>query len=1036
MNTFFTTIIRYSMQHKVTVLVCTALVVILGVWSLTTMKIDVLPDVNKPTVAIFAESDGLASEEIERLIVNPIELAVAGVPGAERIRSTSSFGIGIVNVEFKWGSDIYRNRQLIQEQLVQANLPSNVRPVLGPTTSVMGEIVWVGITSTDSAVTPMQLRTIADWTVRPALLRIPGITQVLVMGGDVKEWQININAQALQRYGLKLEDVEMNVRGALRNRGAGILNQSGMEYPIRIIVAPAKPSDLEAIAVGLAGDKVVRLGDVARVEEQPSILRGTAAVDGKPGVILRIVRQGETETIKVTKAIDEQLAALQKSLPKGVEIKNDLLRQEWFIHDGLKNVMDALRDGTILLIIILFLFLMNVRITLITLITIPLSIFVTAIVFRSMGFSINVMTLGGLAVAIGELVDDAIVGIENVYRRLRERNASTTDVLHADTVITDASCEVRNSIVYATLLVVIAFVPVFFIPGMEGRLLTPLSAAYIVSLIASMAVSLTVTPVLCSYFLSRVSVAAHKETKFVSWLKRTLSPLVEWSIDHPRILIGIVIATLVVSAGLYVITGKEGIPPFNENSATIMVILPVGTSLDETNKTVTAIENDMKKLPGVGRISHTSGRSSADSHGGGSNSSEMQIVFDKEKSGGKETMFKRFQEVLDHYKGAEYSLGQPITHRLEELLSGVRAPIVIKVFGDNTNDLKAVADMVRVELSKQPGVKNARVQKDVTVPEFRIYPLTDRLAQSGISSARVADELEMGLMGEPIQTVPVENQRINVVMRYDLASRGNAQALSDLSLPFGAGGESLGSVADVRIEGGRNRYSHEGGRRVLIVSANYQGKNIVGAVENVKKALDAKEKPIGTLISYEGTYKSQKENSLRLAIFFMVGIVLIFLILFQAFRSIPIVFQIMLSIPTVFIGGLVGIALTGNIMSLAHMVGFISLTGIVSRNGIMLISRALTLIRQGAPFTKETVIQATLDRVTPVLMTSSVTALALVPLLLARNEPGKELLNPLAVVIFGGLLSSTIISLFLTPSIFYRFGKKSALKSGQDITGF
>ncbi len=1036
MNTFFTTIIRYSMQHKVTVLVCTALVVILGVWSLTTMKIDVLPDVNKPTVAIFAESDGLASEEIERLIVNPIELAVAGVPGAERIRSTSSFGIGIVNVEFKWGSDIYRNRQLIQEQLVQANLPSNVRPVLGPTTSVMGEIVWVGITSTDSAVTPMQLRTIADWTVRPALLRIPGITQVLVMGGDVKEWQININAQALQRYGLKLEDVEMNVRGALRNRGAGILNQSGMEYPIRIIVAPAKPSDLEAIAVGLAGDKVVRLGDVARVEEQPSILRGTAAVDGKPGVILRIVRQGESETIKVTKAIDEQLAALQKSLPKGVEIKNDLLRQEWFIHDGLKNVMDALRDGAILLIIVLFLFLMNVRITLITLITIPLSIFVTAIVFRSMGFSINVMTLGGLAVAIGELVDDAIVGIENVYRRLRERTASSGDAPHSDTVITDASCEVRNSIVYATVLVVIAFVPVFFIPGMEGRLLTPLSAAYIVSLIASMAVSLTVTPVLCSYFLSRVSHAVHKETKFVAWLKRTLSPLIGWSIDHPRALIGIVIATLLVSAGLYASTGKEGIPPFNENSATIMVILPVGTSLDETNKTVTAIENDMKKIPGVGRISHTSGRSSADSHGGGSNSSEMQIVFDEEKSGGRETMFKRFQEVLDRYKGAEYSLGQPITHRLEELLSGVRAPIVIKVFGDNTNDLKMVADMVRAELSNQPGVKNARVQKDVTVPEFRIYPLTDRLAQSGISSARVADELEMGLMGEPIQTVPVENQRINVVMRYDLASRGNAQALSDLSLPFGAGGESLGSVADVRIEGGRNRYSHEGGRRVLIVSANYQGKNIVGAVENVKKALDAKEKPIGTLISYEGTYKSQKENSLRLAIFFMVGIVLIFLILFQAFRSIPIVFQIMLSIPTVFIGGLAGITLTGNIMSLAHMVGFISLTGIVSRNGIMLISRALTLIRLGSPFTKETIIQATLDRVTPMLMTSSVTALALVPLLLARDEPGKELLNPLAVVIFGGLLSSTIISLFLTPSIFYRFGKKSAQKSGKDISGF
>ncbi len=1024
------------MHHKVTVLMITGAVVVAGIWSLATMKIDVLPDVNKPTVAIFAESDGLASEEIERLVVNPIELIVAGVPGAERIRSTSSFGIGIVNVEFQWGSDVYRNRQVIQERLAQANLSEGVKPILGPTTSVMGEIVWAGITSTDETVTPMELRTLADWTVSPALLKIPGIAQVLVMGGDVKEWQININAQSLKRYGLQLEDVEMNVKGALRNRGAGILNQSGMEYPIRIIVAPAKPGDLEALAVGSNNGVIVRLGDVARVEEQPSILRGTAAVDGAPGVILRIVRQPEAETLKVTKAIDETLAALQKSFPKGVEIKNDLLRQEWFIHDGLKNVMDALRDGTILLILILFLFLMNVRITLITLITIPLSIFVTAIVFKTMGFSINVMTLGGLAVAIGELVDDAIVGIENVYRRLRERTSAIGDTPASDEIITDASCEVRNSIVYATVLVVIAFVPVFFIPGVEGRLLTPLSSAYIVSLIASMAVSLTVTPVLCGYFLSKVSCKAHSETKFVAWLKRTLSPWISWSIDHPRVLIGIVIASLAISAALYGTAGKEGIPPFNENSATIMVILPVGTSLDETNKTVTAIEQDMKKLPGVGRISHTTGRSSSDSHGGGSNSSEMQIVFDEEKSGGKENMFKRFQEVLDRYKGAEYSLGQPITHRLEELLSGVRAPIVIKVFGDSTHDIKNVADRVRAELAMQPGVKNARVQKDVSVPEFRIYPLTDRLAQGGISPGRVADELEMGLMGDVLATVPVENQRINVVMRYDLVSRGNAQALGDLSLPFGEGGESVGSVAEVRIEAGRNRYSHEGSRRMLVVSANYQGNDIVGAIDAVKKNLDSEQQPTGIIISYEGTYQSQKENSQRLAIFFVVGLVLIFFILFQAFRSIPIVFQIMMSIPTVFIGGLIGILLTGNIMSLAHMVGFISLTGIVSRNGIMLISRALTLVRQGSPFTKETVVQATLDRVTPVLMTSTVTALALVPLLLARDEPGKELLNPLAVVIFGGLVSSTIISLFLTPAIFYRFGKKSALKGSQNVSGF
>ncbi|MBI2645114.1 efflux RND transporter permease subunit [Candidatus Uhrbacteria bacterium] len=1036
MSAFFNTVIHWSIKHKMTTLIIGGIITVAGVAALLTMKVDILPDVNKPTLAIFTEADGLAAEDVERLIVNPIEWSVSGAPGIEKVRSTSTFGLGIVNIEFQWGTDVYRNRQIIQERLAQANLPKDVRPVIGPISSVMGEIMWVGLTTTDKAtVTPMKLRTIADWTLRPALLRIPGISNILIMGGDVKEWQINLNAERLRRYGLHIEDISMEISGSLKNRGGGVLLQNDKEYPIRILTVPSHAEDLEVIAIGMFEGKVIRLGDVADVRELPSVVRGTAAIDGKPGVLLRLVRQPDAETIKVTDAIDETLAQIQKTLPKGVEIKNDLLRQEWFIRAGLKNVIEALRDGTLLLVVILFLFLMNVRITFITLTAIPLSIFVTAIVFWLFGLSVNVMTLGGLAVAIGELVDDAIVGIENVYRRLR--TSTHTSPQEADTVVQTASSEVRNSIIYATILVAIAFTPLFFIPGMEGRLLAPLGTAYIVSLIASMIISLTITPVLCSYLLGRgQQLKKHGDTRFVTYIKQKLTPLISWSIDHPTLLIAGVLLSLVISVGLYMGAGKEGIPPFNEGSATIMTILPVSTNLDTTNAFVTSIEQDLMKIPGVLRVSHSAGRSTTDAHGGGSNSSEMQVVFKPGLEEKKKELFVQIQEILDKHPGADYSLGQPITHRLEQLISGVRSPIVIKIFGDDLGDLKETAELIRAELADQSGIKNPRIEKDVTIPELHITPLTNRLAEYGMSPGGVAEELEMGLMGEQLGQVPLGNQRIPVLLRYNLASRGNAQAIADLPLPSSESESLAGSAADVRIEGGRNRYTHEGSRRVLVVSANYQGSNIVGAIDAVKKRMDEKKLPTGTLISYEGTYKSQKENSVRLGIFFIVGLILIFGVLYQAFRSLPIVAQIMLNIPTVFIGSLVGIWLTGHTISLAHLIGFISLTGIVSRNGIMLISRALSLIREGHPFNKGTVITATLERVTPVLMTSAVTALALVPLLIAQDKPGKEMLNPLAVVIFGGLVSSTAISLLLTPAIFHKFGKKSALEAKEEVTGF
>lgn len=1001
------------------------------------MKVDILPDINKPTVAVFAEAEGLAPEEVERLVLTPLESAVSGAPGVERVRGTASFGLAIVNAEFSWGSDIFRNRQIIQERISRLQLPEGVNPVLGPVSSIIGEITWARLISTDSKTDSMQLRTLADWTIRPALLRVTGISDVLVLGGDVREWQINMNAEKMRRYGLHIEDIIEKIGPSLNNKSGGLLVQGGKEYPLRILIAPSDIATLQDIAIGNFEGRPIRLADVATVQEGASPVRGSAAVDGKPGVILRIIKQPEAETLKVTEAVDKAIESLNTGLPQGIELKNDLFRQELFINAGLGNVVEALRDGTVLVIVVLILFLMNMRITLITLTAIPLSIFVTIIIFRFFDLSVNIMTLGGIAIAIGELVDDAIVDVENIYKRLREwqQNGSFSQPILE--VIFKASSEIRNSIVYATALVAVVFLPIFFIPGVEGRLLSSLGAAYLVSLVASLVVSLSVTPVLSSYLLAKGSSKGHEEeTRVVKAIKRKISPMILWSIQNVKILLVGTSVAILIAGVLYVMAGKEGIPPFNEGSVTMMLVLPAGTDLNTSNAFASKVEDALRKVKGVLRVAHTTGRAGMDAHDSGANSSEFQIVFEPGLEKETKKLIGELQKVVDMFPGADYGLGQPITHRVEELLSGVRAPIAIKVFGDDLVSLRQTAEQIRSELEKQPGVKNPRVQKELMVPEFRIYPDRDRLAEYGISSGEVAEELEQGLLGARIGQVQQGPARIDVVVRYDLISRGNSEALRDLSLPFN-GAESLGGAADIKLDAGRNRFSHEGGKRILVVSANYQGSDIVGAIEGVRATMNSKKLPTGQTISYEGTYKSQKENSRRLAILFGLGLLLIFGILYKAFRSIPLVLQIMLNIPTVFIGGIIGVWLTGGVINLAHLVGFISLAGIVSRNGIMLLGRCLQLVRkEQEPFSPETILKATLDRVVPVLMTSLVTSLALIPLMLAGGEPGKELLHPLAVVIFGGLVSSTAISLFLTPAVFYRFGKKAAIQSEADTSGF
>ena len=1034
----FNKIISWALGNKITVLVVAGIITAAGLYSIATMKVDILPDINKPTVTVFAESPGMAAEEVERLILNPIESAIAGAPGVDRIRSSASFAQATINMEFAWGSETLRNRQIVQERLTQAVLPQGVKPVLGPSTSLLGEISWIGITSSNSKISPMDLRTLADWTIRPALLKTPGIANVLVMGGDVREWQININAERMRRYGVMIDDIRKNIENTLTNKSGGLLNEDEKEYVIRILTAPTEAAQLQDISIGRNSmdGRPVRLGDIAFVSEGASIIRGSGAIDGKAGVILRIVRQPDAQTLVVTDEINKTFTSLSASLPDGVELHPNLFRQENFIRAGLENVERALLDGTILVILILIIFLMNIRMTMITLTAIPLSILITAIIFKAFDLSVNVMTLGGIAVAVGELVDDAIVDVENIYRRLRLWMLDGKKE-NREHIVLMASQEVRNSIVYATILVAVVFLPIFFMPGIEGRLLIALGTAYLVSLFASMAVSLTVTPVLSALLLGDKSLAKHKtETKIVQKIKEHMTPWIYWCIAHVKIIGSITVVALVITAGMYFFAGKEGIPPFNEGSMVAMVFLPPNTALSTTNEYMIKLEKAILQVEGVRQVSNIAGRALADPHGGSANSSEVQIALKPGLEGERDRIFKDIQAVLDRFGGADFSLGQPITHRVEMLLSGVRSPIVVKVFGDDPDNMDRASKQVLVELEKHEGIKNPRIQQNTIVPEFRIYVDRNRLAEYGLSPGVIANDLEMGIMGDTIGQVRLGPASVNVVARYDAESKGTMASLRDLSLPF-MGAESSGSIGDILVEGGRNSQDHEGGKRVLVVSANYQGTDVVGAVGKAKSSLEKQKLPTGITLSFEGNYKSQKENSQRLALIFIIGVIMIFGILYYAFKSVPIVLLVMTNIPTVLIGGMIGVWLTGGSVNLAHLVGFISLAGIVSRNGIMLIGRSLTLVqKERLPFSPEIIVKATLYRVVPVLMTSLVAALALIPLILSGGDPGKEMLNPLAVVVFGGLVSSTIISLFLTPALFYRFGKKAALKTTETESGF
>ena len=1026
-------VIRFSLRQRLLVVAFAAFIVAYGGWVLTKLPVDVFPDLNRPTVNILTESGGLAPEEVETLVTFPIETALNGLPGVQRVRSSSGVGLSVVYVEFEWGTDIYRNRQLVQEKLdlAKEKLPKNITPIMGPISSIMGEIQFVGLSAKDENVRPMDIRTYADWTLRPRLMSIPGISQVIPIGGGVRQYQILLSAEKIQRYQLTIEEIEENLASLSQNTTGGFIDLENQEALIRNLGSVKSAEDILNSVVGLHLGRPIFIKDIATVEERPQVKRGDASINGRPAVILAIQKQPTGDTIKLSKEIEIALQEIEKTLPPGVELQKALFKQSTFIENAIHNVVLALRDGVILVFIVLFLFLMNFRTTLITMTAIPLSFLLTAIVFKLFGLSVNTMTLGGLAVAIGELVDDAIVDVENVFRRLKE-NRQLPVPRNPLRVIYEASSEVRNSIVVATVIVCLVFVPLFNLGGIEGRLFIPLGISYVISLIASMVISLTVTPALCSYLLTKGELLDHKESWLVKKLKAGQARLLAWTLPRPRLIVGF-------TAGLFVLAfiaatqlGRDFLPKFNEGTAMVTLMAAPGTSLEKSNEMGTQAELILLKTPEVKYASRRTGRAEQDEHAEGVNVSEIDVDF-KEDGRAREVVLNEIRSNLETIEGIYVNIGQPISHRLDHLLSGVKAQIAVKIFGPDLKVLRLKAAEVAQALEGTKGLVDLQVEQQVLVPQVKIQILRDEAARYGIVTGQVTQNLEKALHGEVVGQI-LENQKtVDMLVRFDDRSRNDLELIQRIPVKLMPDGSKvlLKDIADVYESHGPNMINRENSARRIVVQANSSGRDLNGLVAEIQQRVAEKvELPEGYYISYGGQFESQQQAAKLMLWLGIAAILGIFIVLYVNFKSVFVAFQVMLNIPMAFIGGVFAIVLTGGSISIASMVAFVTLCGIASRNGIMMISHYLHLMKhEGEGFTQQMVVRGSLERLVPVLMTALTAVLGLIPLVLAGGDPGKEILHPVAVVIVGGLLSSTLLDIFVTPTVFWNYGKASAEKS-------
>lgn len=1026
-------LIRLSLKNRLGVALGALAISVYGAWLLPSLPVDVFPNLNRPTVTVLTEAHGLAPEEVETLVTLPVESVLNGTPGVLRVRSSSGIGVSIVYVEFDWGTEIFRNRQLVAErlQLLQGRLPPGMLPVMGPVTSIMGEIQFVGVTSPEGKVSAMDLRTLADWTLRPRLMTIPGISQVVVMGGEVKQYQILVSSEKLLRRAISLETLKEALSQISENTTGGFLNVDNKEFLIRPIGRVATLEEIENSLVGMHFGQPVLVKDIADVKVGPKEKRGEGSINAKHSVIMTIQKQPDASTIDLTRAIDRELVEMKKALPEGVALETDLFKQSHFIEAAVSNVEEALRDGVIMVVIILFLFLMNFRTTSITLVAIPLSLLVTVIVFHLFGLGINTMTLGGLAIAIGELVDDAIVDVENVFRRLKENRAAGSP-RGALRVIYEASSEVRSSIVLATIIVVLVFIPLFFLGGIEGRLFVPLGVAYIISILASLVISLTITPVLCSYLLPNSKAVGHEEDgKLVRGLKRLATRVLHFTLPRPFLVLGTTTALLFGSLLLLPFMGRNFLPDFNEGTATIGVAGPPGISLPASDALGRKVEEAILSVPEVKSSVRRTGRAEMDEHAEGVHWHEIDVDF---KEGGRDRQIvlqeirKRIEEAGDVY----VNLGQPISHRLDHLLSGVRAQIAVKVFGPDLSELRRYGGEVYDVLKGIEGVVDLQTEPLVLIPQLKIALDREAGNQFGLRSGTLAEDLEIALNGEVV-TRFLENQRMHdVYLRLDEGSRATPEKIGSTIVKFLPTGRPvlLSDVANVYKGTGPNMINREDMQRRIVISANTHGKDLGSVVKEIQSRIAEKVKlPEGYFVKLGGQFESQQNASKRIFWLGMLSMIGIFLVLYLHFRSAVLSLQVMMNVPLALIGSIVAIFLTERTLSVATLVAFITLCGIASRNGILLISHYLHLMKEeGEEFGEKMIIRGSLERLVPVLMTASTAALALVPLLLSKGEPGKEILYPVAVVIVGGLISSTILDLVVTPAVFLRFGRKAIAK--------
>jgi len=1026
-------IIKFSLSHRALVLIIAAFLMAYGGWTASHLPVDVFPDLNRPTVTIMTEAEGLAPEEVETLVTFPLETTLNGLPGVERVRSSSGVGLSIVYVEFAWGTDIFRNRQLVQEKLTLAKekLPQNRTPVMGPISSIMGEIQLVGITSKDTTISPMELRTLADWTIRPRLLSIPGVAQVISIGGGVRQFQILLSAEKIQRLQLTIEDIEHNLSEISLNSTGGFINIERNESLIRVLGAIRNKEEILESVVGLHLGRPVLVKEIAEVKEAPQIMRGDASVNAQSGVIMSIQKQPGMSTIDLTLEIEKALKELERTLPASVVMNPNLFKQAQFIETSIENVQEALRDGIILVFIILFLFLMNIRTTIITMTAIPLSFVLAAIVFKFFGLSVNTMTLGGLAIAIGELVDDAIVDMENVFRRLRE-NRQSANPQNAIRVVYEASREVRNSIVIATIIVCLVFLPLFSMGGIEGKLFVPLGVAYIISLLASMVISLTVTPVLCSYFLTKGKLLEHKDGVLVQFLKRVDTKILHKSLKHYKVVMGAALFLFAIAMGLTFQMGRDFLPQFNEGTATISMMAQPGISLEESNALGLQAEKLILQTGEVKSVSRRTGRAELDEHAEGVHSAEIDVDF---KDGGRprDVVLAEIRENLKTIDGVFVNIGQPISHRLDHLLSGVRAQIAIKVFGPDLAILRTKAAEVNKAIQGTEGLVDLQIEQQVLIPQVKIQLMRDEAAKYGIVVGDLARLMEKALQGEVVGQILEGQRSVDVFMRFDEKSRTDLELIKKTPIKVMPDGTKITveAVADVYESTGPNIINRENAQRRIVVLANSSGRDLDGLVRELQNKINSEIKlEEGYFISYGGQFESQQQAAKLMTFLGLLSILGIFLVLYLHFKSIFIAIQVMLNIPMAFIGGVIAIYFTNNSISVASLVAFVTLCGIASRNGIMMISHYLHLMKyEGEKFSEAMVIRGSLERLVPVLMTALTAILGLIPLALAGGAPGKEILHPVAVVIVGGLISSTHNNKFVTPAVFFHFGRKSAEKS-------